>query len=577
MHSENLYNYLLEKFITKNNEAFSYKYRGNWESISYKEYIETSNFLAKALIDLGIKKSTKVASISLNRPEWNILDLALIQIGAIHISIFPNFNLEDISYSIEYTNSEYLFVSGKLLMKQIDKLKLVKKVFSFDDIKNEENILKNLIERGKTLNNQNLLNTYIKNVNLKDIAAIYLTSGTSGKSKGVVVTHEAIIATIEAMKDLYSISSSDKALSFAPLCVSSERSLNYYYQSNCICTYYTESMEKIIENMQEVKPSIFLGAPVLLEKIREKIFEKSKELSGVKSIIFNWALNIASNFSLEENTKNSLQYKIANKLIFSKLRQIMGGKVRFIMAGGAAIPNEVNRFFWALDIPVYEGYGLSECHIVSVNRDNAGVKFGTVGPLFGETEVLINENGEIICRSPYLFKEYYKMKKLTSASFDKFGFFKTGDKGEWIDNKYLKVIGRVKDIFKIKTGRYISPSYIEKLINSSKLISQSIVVGANRPFVSAIIIPAFEYYKTKNKLKKLTNKELLNDDKFVNNIQEEINLVNKNFIESEKIASFKILEDNFTIEKGELTPSSKLKRHIIEDKYEKLINNMYDN
>ena len=577
MRSKNLHQYLIRKFQYADTHAFSYKHKGNWKKISFKTYIESANLLAKSLIDLGVIKNTKVASITLNRPEWNILDLALLQIGAIHISIFPNFNLEDISHSLKYTDSEYLFVSGKLLMKQIDKLKLVNKIFSFDELKGEKNILKNLIDKGKTLDNQKQLNAYTENIALDDVASIYLTSGTSGKSKGVVVTHKAIMKTIEAMKSLYTINSSDKALSFAPLCVSSERSLNYYYQSHNICTFYTESMEKIVENMQEVKPTIFLGAPVLLEKIREKIFEKSKELNGIKAIVFNWALGIATNYSIEGKTKNKIQYKIADKLIFSKLRQIMGGQVRFIMAGGAAIPNEVNRFFWALDIPVYEGYGLSECHIVSVNRDRAGIKFGTVGTLFGETEVLINENGEIVCKSPYMFKEYYKMKELTSQSFDKFGFFKTGDKGEWIDNKYLKVIGRVKDIFKIKTGRYISPAYVEKFINSSKYISQSIVIGANRSFISAIIIPAFEYYKTKHKQSNCTNKELLNNKHLVNIIQEEINITNKNFIKSEKIASFKLLEHNFTITKGELTPSSKLKRHIIEEKYQKTINNIYDN
>jgi long-chain acyl-CoA synthetase len=327
-----------------------------------------------------------------------------------------------------------------------------------------------------------------------------------------------------------------------------------------------------------VKPTIFLGAPALLEKIREKVFEKSRELGGFGGTVFNWSLKIASEFNLENPSLfHKIQHALADRMVFKKLRQIMGGEVRFIMAGGAAIPVEVMRFFWALDIPVYEGYGLSECHIISVNTSKAGIKFGTVGPLFGETQVELSDENEILAKNPYMLNGYYKDDALTASSFTADGYFRTGDKGEW-DGRFLKVVGRVKDIFKIGTGRYISPEFVEKKINESRFIQQSIVIGFNRPFISALIVPAFEVLKAHSEeWSKLSDLELSTNSEVRKLLKSELKTSSADYMESERVQQFSVMAEPFSIEKGELTPSSKLKRLVIEDKYAELVSALYDN
>ncbi len=556
------------------NPAFGFKRKGKWETISFQQYFDDATALSSVLASLGVTKGSKVASITLNRPEWNVLDLALLRLGAVHVSIFPNFNLDDFSFSIAHTDCELVFVTGDTLRNQLKQHGIAQRIFTFDANRTDADSLPELLATGRSMPEPVPTTT----VEAKDVAAIYLTSGTGGRSKGVVMTHGAIVNTVLAMRELYDIGSDDRALSFAPLCVSSERSLNYYYQTNGICTYYTESMMKVVENMQEVKPTIFLGAPVLLEKIREKIFEKSGTIAGMGGIIFKWALGLTDRFSLDGlSLPYRLQHALADRLVYAKLREVMGGRVRFIMAGGAAIPVEICRFFHAIDIPVFEGYGLSECHIISVNRNGAGVRFGTVGPLFGQTEVKLDATGEILCRSPYLFSGYYANEELTRASFDSEGFFHTGDKGEWVEGHYLRIIGRVKDLFKISTGRYISPDHVEKLLNGSSSVQQSIIIGANRTHISALVVPAFEYLRSSVKeLAALSDAQLCAHPTVRAIIAKELEAVNAAFIESERIKRFHLLEAPFSIEKGELTPSSKLKRHTIEQAYHLQIDALYD-
>ncbi|MCB9365504.1 MAG: AMP-binding protein [Flavobacteriales bacterium] len=565
-----LYNKPADKSI-----AFGYKRKGKWETLSYIDYANKAEYLASFFLSIGIEKGTKVASICYNRPEWNILDMALLQIGVVHVSLYPNFNSEDFKHSIEYTDAEFVFAESKLVYKQVKKLNLpkVKEIYTFNKI-TETSSIQELINKGKDNFIESELIKVRNSILPDDVASIYLTSGTSGKSKGVVVTHDSICNTFKALKSVYTISNKDVAFSFAPLTVSSERSLNYYYQANRIATYYTESMPKIIDNMQEVKPTIFLGSPMLLEKVRLGIYEKVKSLSGIQKRIIAWALYLAET----DLSQNLIQKKIADILVFKKLRGIMGGKVRFIMAGGSALPINVLNFFWNINIPIYEGYGLSECHIISVNNDQKGIQFGTTGPLFQDVEIVLDKDNQILCRSPYLFKEYYKMPELTKESFDEFGFFKTGDCGEWIDNKYLKINGRIKELFKIQTGKYISPSSIEKKLNSSKYIHQSLVVGFNKPYIVALLVPAL------NVLKDEFSHELQIDEagklevnEFLFNFYKQImSSMNEGFIESEKIVKFKLLFNEFTIENGDLTPSMKLKRLHLENKFSELINEMYE-
>ena len=559
--------------------AFGYKFRGKWKKMSFKEYADKAAYLANKFVSLGITKGMKVASISYNRPEWNVLDMALLQIGAVHVSIFPNFNEEDFKYSLSYTDCEYVFVSSKLSYEQVVNmpLPLIKGVFTFDKVDGVPSI-DELIQQGKMGFKQEFIDKLREKVVSSDLASIYLTSGTSGRSKGVVVTHSCITSTYKALSSVYQISNKDVAFSFAPLCVSSERSLNYYYQSNRIATYYSESMDRIIDGLQTVKPTIFLGAPMLLEKVRLGIYEKSKTFSGLQKWVFSWALGLAEKDYVSGNGAFNIQKYLADAFIFKRLRGILGGNVRFIMAGGASIPIKVLNFYWNIGIPVYEGYGLSECHIVSVNNDYSGVRFGTVGPLFKDVEVVIDNENQILCRSPYLFSGYYKMPELTNEHIDEFGFFKTGDCGYWVDNKFLVIKGRVKEIFKIQTGRYISPSVIEKHVNNSKYIEQSIVVGANKPYLVCIIVPAVEVLKEVIQEKLQTDGDgfLIETPELLELYRNEFLLINRNYLDSEKIVKFKIYMRGFSIDNGELTPSMKLKRSYLEEKFKDLINKMYE-
>jgi long-chain acyl-CoA synthetase len=576
---------ILEHQVKTNPEkpAFGFKKDGRWQTISFAEYGHMADQLSLALINKGVGKEKKVASVTFNKPEWNILDMAILQAGAIHVALYPNYNFEDLSHSLDYTDVEYVFVSGKLLFDQVKRIQLqnpkIKAIYSFESC-SYTNSIYDLIKSPGDGADLKILEHHKGAVAPDAICAIYLTSGTTGKSKGAMVSHEAIVNTVKALKDIYDINYSDRAISYAPLSVSSERSLNYFYQLNGICTYYAENMLSIIQNMQEIKPTIFLGSPMLLEKIQTGTIEKAGELKGLAKTIFKAAVDFTAKF--EPQAKLPLQARLLraffDKIVYERIRGIMGGQVRFIMAGGASIPPEIMRFFWMARIPVYEGFGMTECHVISVNCDKRGIKFGTVGPLFRDVEIRIDENGEVLCRSPYLFLGYYKMPELSSTCFDKNGFFKTGDKGLLLENNYLKIIGRLKDIFKTAAGKYVAPEVIEKKLNNSLYIQQCIVAGANEKFISVLIVPNFSNIKKLllgEHAETLTQEQIIADERVLKEIQKVIDEFNIDYSESEQIRGFKLLSEVFSIENGELTPSMKLKRHAIEDKFKSTLEEIY--
>lgn len=554
------------------NPAFGYKANGQWHTLSFSQYKIQSLQLAASLKALGVGPGTKVASVTFNRPEWNILDMAILLAGGVHVSLYPNFNYADYQHSLDYTDAAFVFATGKLALQQVSSIQKenskIKEVFSLDNI-NGYRCIQQLIEAGGQLPAVSETSA-----TENDIAAIYLTSGSTGKSKGALVTHRAIMNTVTALKDIYDIKSDDKAISYAPLCVSSERSLNYFYQLNGICTYYAENMLSIVQNMQEIKPTIFLGSPLLLEKIRVGTIEKAGTLTGFSKLIFNAALDAANSYYPDKNLSLNPLYHLYNRFVYSRIRDVMGGNVRFIMAGGAAIPVDVMKFFWQSGIPVYEGYGMTECHIMSVNSDNRGIKFGTVGPLFKDVEIVLSNEGEILCRSPYLFSGYYKQAPDAPEVFDRFGFFKTGDKGEWIDNKYLKVTGRLKDIFKTRSGKYVAPEMIEKALGNSPYIHQCIITGANQSHISALIVPALAYARQvlfNEQENALPDEVLLKSTKLAQVIQKAIDGFNIDYTEAEQVKNWHIIATPFSIENGQLTPSMKLKRQVIESEYASLI------
>jgi long-chain acyl-CoA synthetase len=544
--------------------AFAYKSNASWFYMSYHEYLERANKLASSLCNLGIKKGDVISSFSNNCVELNILDLALLKIGAWHAIYFPNYGQENLIDIINKTKPKLIFAGSgvflSILQKVNSQLKEPITLYAFE--KNNKNV-KTIYEITE---NTRSANTHV-HVSENEIYSMYFTSGTTGSTKGVLVSNKAIVATIQELKLLFRLKSGDSAISFAPLAVSSERCLNYFYQCSGITTYYPESMEQLIPAIQYAKPSIFLTSPLMLNKIKDNVYaELSKMPSGVKKYIFEQALNFTKKRKNihPTNIYAKLKKRIFDTLIYVKLRAVLGGRVKFIVSGGAASSKDVLIFFHNIGIPVYEGYGMTECHIIAVNKpDDASNHFDSVGTSFGKTAIKINNNGELLCKSPYMFEGYFDNEKLTRESFTQDGYFKTGDKGIVERNGEVKIVGRIKVLFKSQAGIYINPEQIEAQLNQSDIIEQSMVIGDNKPFLSALIFPT----ETIRALEK---------NKQAKAIETIINKYNQNKVEAEQIVRFEILDSPFSIQNNELTPSGKMIRSLIKSNYNRLIKTIYE-
>jgi len=567
MVAETLYLLIEQKAKEIPNEVvFKQKIQSGWKSLTFNEYLFKSNQLAKALTELGIKKGDIVASFSNNCIEQNILDLALLKIGALHSIYFPNYGVENLSNIISRTKPKAIF-TGKgvflsIVKKTLEKFSDSSLLYCFS--KNNGNVT-SIYELTYSIKDNNDYKHHVKTI---DYYSLYFTSGTTGNTKGVLVTNQAIVATVIKMKAIFKLSKDDKAISFAPLAVSSERCLNYFYQCAGITTYYPESMELLIQNIQEIKPSMFLTSPLMLNKIRDNVFQKMFEMpDGFKKILFKRAL-LFSESPKNLKPKNLLKillHILYDKLIFKKLREILGGKVKFIVSGGAASSFKTIIFFHNIGVPVYEGYGMTECHIISLNKpEDYTTRFNSVGKPFGNVEIKLSVDGEILCKSPYTFSAYFDDLQSTNNAFTYDNFFKTGDKGVITKEGNLKIVGRIKTIFKTQAGIYINPEGIEAQLNQSDTIEQSIVVGENQAFIAALVYPNL-------KIRKLSN-----DEQYIH-IQKTIEQYNLGKIETEQIHKIYIIENPFTIDKNELTLSGKLIRDSIINNYNSVINQLYEN
>lgn len=548
---------------TPNATVFTYRHNARWISLNYKEYLEKANQLASSLSELGIRKGDVISSFSNNCIELNILDLALLKLGAWHAIYFPNYGQENLIDIIDKTKPKLIFAGPGVFLSLLQKvnthLKQPITLYAFG--KNNKNI-----ETINEITENNIKSNTCFNVSENDIYSMYFTSGTTGSTKGVLVSNKAIVATIQELKMLFRLKSGDTAISFAPLAVSSERCLNYFYQCSGITTYYPESMEQLIPNIQYAKPSIFLTSPLMLSKIKDNVYAKLNEMPfGIKKCFFEHALTFTQKSENINPTgiHSLIKKRIFDKLIYTKLRTILGGGVKFIVSGGAASSKDILVFFHNIGIPVYEGYGMTECHIIAVNKpDDASNHFDSVGTSFGKTAIKINDNGELLCKSPYMFEGYFGNEKLTRESFTQDGYFKTGDKGIIERNGEVKIVGRIKVLFKSQAGIYINPERIEAQLNQSDVIEQSIVIGDNRPFLSALIFPT-ETIRALEKKKQAKAIEII------------INKYNQNKVEAEQIIRFEILDSPFSIQKNELTSSGKVIRLTIEKNHESSILKLY--
>lgn len=575
---------ILELQLAKNplSDALANKVNGKWTSFSTQEYINIVNKTSLGLLDLGIKKDDTICIISPNRPEWNFVEMAIQQIGAISVPIYPTVTTEDFKFIFNDAAVKIVFVANQdLYEKAIQAAKFapsIQHIYSFEKTK-ECSFWKELHESKRSISE---LESIKSTILASDTLTIMYTSGTTGVPKGVMLSHANLVSQCEAASTIIPISAGGRAFSFLPLCHVYERMLSYVYQSTGISIYYAENLETIADNLKEVHPNVFVTVPRLLEKVYDKIIAKGHDLTGIKRKLFFWAVELGMRYEI--NTKQGfwydLQLKIANKIIFNKWREALGGKIKVIVSGGAALQPRLARIFSAAQVVIMEGYGLTETSpVIAVNRyEEKNRKIGTVGPIFPGVEVKIAADGEILTRGPHIMKGYYKRPDLTADAIDADGWFKTGDIGTIVDDKFLKITDRKKEMFKTSGGKYIAPGNMENKFKESKFIEQIMVIGDARNFPAALVVPSFATLKDWCLIKNITFTnplEMIENNLIIKKMEEEIEKLNPNFAQFERIKKIALLSNEWTIAKGELTPTLKLKRKIIMQNYADKIELIY--
>lgn len=581
--------------LTLNNEKqfipdlLATKENGTWKKYSNREVRELVNELSAGLLSLGLgngdgsyEGKDKIAIIAKNRPEWIMFDLAIQQIGAVLTPIYPTININEL---------QFILADAKVKLIIVNDESLYNKVFSIKDQLPELNYIYSLdpttdgLQWKTLLNKEDALHQKVQSIsatiNETDLATIIYTSGTTGKPKGVMLSHHNILSNVIDSTPCFPKINNSKALSFLPLNHIFERMITYLYLYNGTSIYYAESLDTIADNLREIKPQLFTTVPRLLEKVYEKIMMKGSELRGIKKQIFFWAHRLAANYDIHESKGfiYKLQISIADKLVFSKWREALGNNIICIVSGGAACQVRLIKIFGAAKLVILEGYGLTETSpVISVNRmEEIDRYFGSVGPLIRNVEVKIADDGEILCKGPNIMLGYYKNEALTSETIEN-GWYKTGDIGELIKGRFLKITDRKKEIFKTSGGKYVAPMIIENKFKESRYIENIIVIGASRKFVSALIIPSFtnlQLWCKEHNIDYSSNEAIIKNNEVLNFYSKLVDEYNENFNHVEQIKKFELLDKEWNVENGELTPKLSLKRKIIEERYIENINRIY--
>lgn len=575
-----LENYNLKKSLTT-------KYNGEWVSISSQEFVDKINIISRALLRLGVKPGDKIAIISTNnRTEWNIMDHGVLQIGAANVPIYPTITAEEYAYIFQHSESIYCFVSDQMVF---EKAKLaqqtasnIKEIYSFDEIEGCKN-WKELLDLGADNSNQQEVENLKNSVKPSDLATIIYTSGTTGVPKGVMLSHNNIVSNVNDSKPRMPLElGSTVSFSFLPVCHSFERMVQYLYIYTGCSIYFAESMEKIGDNIKEVKPDIMTAVPRLLEKVYDSIIAKGNALTGIKKALFFWAVGIGHQYKpyQENGAWYEFKLKIARKLIFSKWKEALGGNLNYIVSGSAALQARLARVFTAAGMTIMEGYGLTETSpVISVNMmQNGLLRIGTVGKTIDNVEVKIAEDGEILCKGPNIMQGYYKDAEKTAEVISG-EWFHTGDKGEIDADGFLKITGRKKEIFKTSGGKYVSPALLENEMKKSRFIEQIMVVGEGEKMPAALVQPDFNFLKAWAERKEFelpsTNEEIIKHPRVLKRIQKDIDKFNEKFSKWEKIKKIELTPEVWSIENGLLTPTMKTKRDNIKARYIDLYNKMY--
>jgi len=577
--------YQLEKFPQE--KSLVTKYNGKWEATSTQEYIEKANALSRGLLRMGVNANDKIAIISMtNRTEWNICDIGIMQTGAQDVPIYPTISEDEYEYVLNHSESIYCFASCKEVYDKVQQIRnnvpSLKEVYTFDEIDGAKN-WKEVLEKGKDESNQDEVEKRKEAINEDDLATLIYTSGTTGKPKGVMLSHKNIASNAKYSSERLPIElGKSKALSFLPVCHIYERMLQYMYQYCGVEIHFAESLETISDNLKEVKPDVMSAVPRLLEKVYDKIYAKGADLTGIKKKLFFWAIELGLKY--EPYGQNGWWYesklKIARKLIFSKWQEALGGNLKAIASGSAALQPRLARVFNAAEIPVMEGYGLTETSpVVSVNdMRNHGFKIGTVGKPLKETEVKIAEDGEILIKGPQVMMGYYKNEE-QSEEVLKNGYFHTGDIGEIDKEGFLKITDRKKEMFKTSGGKYVAPQLLENAMKQSRFIDQIMVVGEGEKMPAALIQPDFDFVKEwgnkKGRNVPSDPAELVKNQDVIDRIQREVDFYNERFGKWEKVKKFELTPEAWSIEGGHLTPTMKMKRKVIKEKYKALYEKIY--
>ncbi len=567
-------------------DTFAGKQNGNWQKYSSKEYIRQSNLFSYGILSLGLRKGDMVVTISNNRPEWNIADMGMSQAGVIHVPVYPTISREDYAYILNHCMPKIVIVSDKQLYDKIrsiaDTVTSINEIYTYNDIKGARNWAE-ITAKGEENEERyrDELESIKKGISPEDPVTLIYTSGTTGFPKGVVLTHRNLVTNFISTSKAHELDHRHTVLSFLPLSHVYERMVNYHFQYKGMSIYYAENMGTIIQDVNDIKPHIFNSVPRLLERVYDRIIGKGKDLPPLKKRIFFWAVDLGLKFNPHGNSAwYNFLLRIADRLVFSKWREGLGGRLEIIVSGGAALQPRLEHIFWAAGIKVLEGYGLTETSpVIAVNNLVPGeIMFGTVGPALEGVEIKIAEDGEILCKGPNVMKGYYKEPELTAEVIDSEGWFHTGDIGMLIDNKFLKITDRKKEIFKLSSGKYIAPQVIENMFKESFFIENLMVVGENEKFASALISPNYEFlhnWAGRHGIRFRDNSDLIANPLVIARFQREVNAMNKNLGQTEHIKRFRLVVEEWSPQGGEMSPTLKLKRRVVAEKYKTVLDEIY--
>jgi long-chain acyl-CoA synthetase len=580
---------LLDKYRENpvKDDALCFKQNGIWVKFTSNDYIDYSYNFCYGLYELGLRKGDKIVTVSTNRPEWNFADMGMSMMGVVHVPVFTSLSTPEYEYIIRDSGARIIVVSDSKLIKCMSPLstaiKSSVKLYSFDNIPGVANWME-IVNLGKASSEKtrNAIGIEKNMISPEIFATLIYTSGTTGKPKGVMLSQKNLVSNFISAASVFNLKPADKYLSILPLCHVGGRMGNYQTQYSGASIYYAESMGTIAVNMQEIKPDGFDAVPRVLEKFYDVIISKGKKLTGIKKTLFFWAVNLGLKYKPygENGWFYEKKLRIADKLIFSKWRTALGGNVRIVGCGGASLQPRLERIFWAAGIKILNMYGLTETSpIITINRaSKGGVKLGSVGTLIEGVEVKIDDDGEILCRGPNVMLGYYNDPDLTKSAIDNEGWFHTGDIGYLEEGQFLMVTDRKKEIFKLSNGKFIAPQLIENMFKESNVIDQIMVVGEHEKFASAIISPNFKFFDEWKSAKKISfgdYLELIGLPEIQSFFSSEIEKINKKLNPNERINRFRLVPDEWSPATGELSPTLKLKRQFIADKYRNLLDQVY--